>query len=169
MLGSAIGKSNGVSSTHNSGTITGLSGVESSLGVVISDGILEGVGVGFIRIRGLMVGRCWFVVGRCRCVVWGRGRGVVRSSVGNYSRMVDSMVDRGMDGMVDGSMDGMVDGSMDSMVDWSMDNSRSMVGLVDGMGNDRSMSMTDDSVGADVRGGGGRGQGKEGGTHESLK
>ena len=51
----------------------------------------------------------------------------------------------------------------------SMDNSRSMVGLVDSMGNDWSMSMTDHSVGADVRGGGGRGQGKEGGTHESLK
>merc|ERR1712061_983796 len=81
---------------------------------------------------------------------------------------MDGMVDRGMDGMVDWGMDGMVDGSVDGMVDWNMDNSRSMVGLVDSMGNDRSMSMTDNSVGADVRGGGGRGQGKEGDTHESL-
>jgi len=48
MLGTAIRKSNRVSSINITGTIAGLSSIESSLGVVISYSIFEGVWLGGI-------------------------------------------------------------------------------------------------------------------------
>ena len=120
MLGATIGKSNIVRSRNNTGSISSLSSVEVSLGVVISNSVL--VGVGFIlalglNIRGSVVGRCRFVswgrfirgrgigwggfVSRCwgigRCMVDNRGIGGGRC-VGRC--MVDSMVGNWVDSMV---------------------------------------------------------------------
>merc|ERR1719427_1855958 len=94
MLGTAIRKSNGVRSLGISSTITGLSSVESGVGVVISYSIGVSVGGDLIRVgRGM--------VSRGSMDNWGsmNHRGVVsRSSMNNRG----SMVDRG--GMISWSM-----------------------------------------------------------------
>ena len=63
MLGATIGKSNGVRSSDNTTSISSLGSIEVSLGVVISNTVL--VGVGFVSISwfsissGLVVSRSW--------------------------------------------------------------------------------------------------------------
>merc|ERR1719320_2235485 len=90
-LGPAIRKSNGVRSSDGTIAIRGLSSVEGSLGVVISNTILVGVGL-----RSLLV-LSGGVVGGSRLV--GRGRGVVGGGLVHNRGMVDnrgSVVSRGM-------------------------------------------------------------------------
>merc|ERR1712128_317522 len=53
MLGTAVGKSNIVRSRHNTGSISSLSSVEVSLGVVIGNSV--GVGVRLINMGGLNI------------------------------------------------------------------------------------------------------------------
>merc|ERR1712106_673506 len=80
MLGTAVGKSNIVRSRHNTGSISSLSSVEVSLGVVISNSV--GVGVRLINMGGLNIRGC----GVCRGGMDDRGM------VDNWG-MVDSMSD----------------------------------------------------------------------------
>merc|ERR1712123_436629 len=87
MLGTAVGKSNIVRSRHNTGSISSLSSVEVSLGVVISNSVGGGVrliNMGRLNIRGCgMVSRGW---GVCRGGMDDRGM------VDNWG-MVNSMSD----------------------------------------------------------------------------
>merc|ERR1719264_2299026 len=68
MLDSAVRESNRVGSLGIAGTIGGLLSVEVGLGVVISDGVGEGVGGNLIRVNLGLVGGGSVV---------GRGRGVI--------------------------------------------------------------------------------------------
>merc|ERR1719320_988434 len=100
-LGPAIRKSNGVGSGDGTIAIRGLSSVEGSLGVVISNTILVGVGL-----RSLLV-LSRGVIGGSRLV--GRGRGVVGSGL-VHNR--GGVVSRGMLQGKGGSVDGMTDSGM---------------------------------------------------------
>ena len=94
VLGPAVGKGNRVRSLDVSVAILVLGGVEGSLGVVISNSVLEGVGLGGLVVGLGMVGGC--VVGRGGVdngsSVVGRGRGMV-----GRGGVVSSSMDRGMD------------------------------------------------------------------------
>merc|ERR1719320_1877644 len=106
-LGPTIRKSNGVGSGDGTIAIRGLSSVEGSLGVVISNTILVGVGL-----RSLLV-LSGGVVGGSRLV--GRGRGVVGGGLVHNRGMVDnrgSMVSRGVLQGQGGSVDSMTDSGM---------------------------------------------------------
>ena len=156
VLGPAIGKGNRVGSSNSTSAISSLSSVESSLGVVISNSILESIRCGLLLVDG------GSMVGRLRGRVVGGGSRVVGGS------MVDGrgMVDYG--GMVDNR--GMVHNR--SMMDRSVvDNRgmvhRGMVGHVAGVSNNRSMSMGDGSMRADIRSS--TGQANKSRNHESLK
>ena len=125
VLGPAIRKSNSVFSGHSSVGIRGLSGVEGSLGVIISNSVGERVGfrgllLFVVSSRGVIRSRGWGMVGsRGRGVVGSGGRCVSRSSMDNRSCVVGSgMVDRGC--MVGSSMvdrGGVVGSSGGSSVD----------------------------------------------------
>jgi len=121
VLDSAIGKSNGVRSGNIAGTIGLLLALEVGLGVVISNGICEGVGrnligvfLGFVGWGGLVSwSNNWGSV-----VSWGHNWGSMDSMMGNWvdgmvSHWVDGMMSDGMDGMMSDGMDGMMDGMMD--------------------------------------------------------
>jgi len=132
MLGTAIRESNGVRSGSISSTITGLSSVESSLGVVISNSV--GVGVR----RGL-IGISWLSM-VSRGVV--DNRGVVSGSSVDNRGVVDNWGVVGRGSMVDNW--GMVSwGSMDNrggMVSWGSVDNR---GVVDNWGMVSRGSMVD--------------------------
>ena len=156
MLGPAIRKSNAVGSSHGTVAISSLSSVELGLGVVISNSILESIRCGLLLVdRGSMVGRLGGrVVGGGSRVVGGSmvdGRGMV-----DYGGMVDNRGVMDNRGMVDR---GMVDNR--GMVH------RGMVGHVAGVSNNRSMSMGDGSMRADIRSS--TGQANKSRNHESLK
>ena len=74
VLDPAVGKSNGVGTLTLAGAIVGLSSVEVGVGVVVSDGVLVGVG-------GDLIGVSLGLVGGGRGVSH-RGRGVLRSGQG---------------------------------------------------------------------------------------
>ena len=86
MLDPSIGKSNRVGSKHIAIGISRLSSVEGSLGVIILDSILVGVGLPWLRSWGIHrlrgIGRCRGIGGgrnRDRGICWGRrrrGRGI---------------------------------------------------------------------------------------------
>merc|ERR1719500_2556502 len=92
MLGTAIRKSNRVGSCSIASTITSLSSVECSLGVVISNSISVGVGRRNIRVSWLSM------IGRSSMVSWGsmdnRGmvdnRGMIGRSMGNSNWVSNS-------------------------------------------------------------------------------
>merc|ERR1712123_68934 len=102
MLGTAIGKSNIIRSRDNTGSISSLSSVEVSLGVVISNSVL--VGVGLINIS-------WFNIS------WGSVDGSISWGSVDYRGMVDNwgMVDSMSNGVGNKSMVGNWVGN-DSMV-----------------------------------------------------
>ena len=116
VLGPAIGKSNRVFSGNSSVGISGLSSVEGSLGVIISNSVGERVGLRSLLL--LMVSSRGVIRSRGRGVVGSRGRGMVgsggrcvsRSSMDNGSSLVGSnVVNRGsVVGSIGGSS---VDGS----------------------------------------------------------
>jgi len=132
MLGPAVGKSNIVGTSNVAGSILGLNLVEGSLGVVISNSVLEGV-----WLWGLIISLS-VVSSLDRCMV--RGRGMVgRSSMDNRGMV------RGR-GMVGGSsMNNRGVVGRGRSVSLSVDN-RGMVGRGWGVGrglvNSMSNSMT---------------------------
>ena len=186
MLDTSIGKSNRVRAGDVGGTIGLLLSVEVGLGVVISDGVGEGVGGNLIGVGLSLVG--------------GGGGVVSRGSVGNDGGGVDGVSDdgsgvdsvghdgsgvhgvshrvgenRGVDGMSHG-VDGVVGNGVDSVggvgnhggVDSVSDNSRSVVGGEVASGDDGS-SVADGGVVSHVRGGGSGGKAEEGRDNKSLK
>merc|ERR1719500_1130359 len=86
MLGTAIRKSNRVGSCSIASTITSLSSVECSLGVVISNSVSVGVGRRNIRVSWLSM------IGRSSMVSWGSmdNRGMIGRSMGNSNWMSNS-------------------------------------------------------------------------------
>ena len=192
MLDTSIGKSNRVGSGNIAGTIGLFLSIEVGLGVVISNGVGEGVGRHLIRV-GLSwggvdsVGNNWGSVGND----WGGMDSVGNNwgSVDSVGNWVDSVVDWGMDGVSYnwGSMDS-VSNWVDSVVDWGVDSMSHNWGSVDcvgnwGMGNHmgwsnmggKVTSMSDNSSVADggvvgnIRGWGGGSKAEEGGNDESLQ
>ena len=191
MLDTSIGKSNRVRSGDVAGTIGLLLSVEVGLGVVISDGVGEGVG-------GDLIGVGLSLVGGGRGVVSGGGvsnDGGGVHSVGNNRGGVNSVSNDGggVDGVGNGvgdhrgvhsvgnrgvhSVDGVGHGGVDSVgngvgnhggVDSVADNGGSVVGGEVASGDDGS-SVADSGVVSHIRGGGGSGQAEEGGNDESLK
>jgi len=155
MLDTAVRKSHRVGSRSIASTITSLSSIESSLGVVISNSVGVGVGRRLIRVG-------WLSIALHHRGMVGRGsmhhRSVVgRSSMHNRSVVGRSCVDNR--GVVSGSCvdnRGMVDnwGSMDSMNKGSMMDNRSMNSMVDAvMSNwdDGSMSNSNRPVSTNSR------------------
>ena len=188
MLDTSIGKSNRVRSGDIAGTIGLLLSVEVGLGVVISDGVGEGVG-------GNLIGVGLSLVGGGRGVVSGGGV----HSVSNDGGGVDSVSnDGGVDGVSEdgGGVHGMSNGGVDSMdgvshrgVD-SVSNHGGVDGVsqggMDGMSSHDGGGVGDNSrsnMGGEVSGvadnaanrGGdvvsniSGGQAEEGGNDESLK
>jgi len=119
MLGTAVRESHGVGSSSIASTITSLSSVESSLGVVISNSV-------GVSVRGGLIGISWLsMVGRG--VV--DNRGVVSGSSVDNRDVVDNLGVVGRGSMVDNW--GMVSwGSMDNrggMVSWGSVDNRGVV------------------------------------------
>jgi len=117
VLDSAVGKSDGVRSLDIAGTIGGLLTVEVGLGVVVSDGVGEGVGGNLIGVLLGLVGRSWLVGGS-----WGISGGSVDGVSDNGGMVnhwgVDGVVGNGVGDGVDGVVSHWVDGVMDwSVVD----------------------------------------------------
>jgi len=131
MLDTAIRKSNRVRSLSIASTITSLSSVESSLGVVISNSIGIGVGRRLIRVGWLSIAL--------------HHRGMVGRGSVHHRGMISwgSMDNRGM---VDNwsSMDSM--NNWGSMNKWSMMDNRSMDSMVEAMMSNRSMNGMVDSM-----------------------
>merc|ERR1712113_259128 len=180
MLGTAIRESNIIRSRNNTSSITRLSSVEVSLGVVISNSVL--VGIGFISI------------GRLRGMV-SRGsvdnRGVVdnRGMVDNWGNS-NSMSNWVVDGMGNWVSNNWVVDSMSNWVGNSVSNWVSNYSMVDGMGNwvvdsvsnwvsnhsmsnmatmgDNSTMSSADHMGRHSRGRGSGSKAKKGGNNESL-
>jgi len=111
VLDPAVGKSDGVRSLDIAGTIGALLTVEVRLGVVISDGVGEGVGGDLIRVLLGLVGGGGLVSNWGRLVsnrCWGIGWGSVDGVSHNWGS-VDGVVDRGVDSVVDGGVDSVVE------------------------------------------------------------
>merc|ERR1739846_115861 len=159
MLGTAIRKSNIIRSRDNTSSITRLSSVEVSLGVVISNSVL--VGIGFISI------------GWLRGMV-SRGSMDNRGVVDNWG-MVDnwgnsnSMSNWVVDGMGDWVSNNWVVDSMSNWVGNSVSNwvsNHSMSNMAT-MGDNSTMSSAD-HMGRHSRGRGSGSKAKKGGNNESL-
>ena len=180
MLDTSIGKSNRVRSGDVAGTIGLLLSVEVSLGVVISDGVGEGVG-------GDLIGVDLSLVGGGRGVVSGGGVDSVSNdgggvhSVGNDGGSVDGVGNgvgdhRGVDSVGNRgvhSVDGVGHGGVDCVsngvgnhggVDSVADNGGSVVGGEVASGDDGS-SVAEGGVVRHISGS----QAEEGGNDESLK
>merc|ERR1711892_1397348 len=147
MLGTAVGKSNIVRSRHNTGSISSLSSVEVSLGVVISNSV--GVGVRLINIGWLNISSSmdnWGMVDNRsnmdRMSNWVCNKTVVSNWMGNKSVVGKRMGNKSMVGNWVGNK---------SMVGYWVGN-KPMVGCA--MGDNSTMSM-DNLVGRHSRGGGG--------------
>ena len=190
MLGTAVGKSNIVRSRHNTGSISSLSSVEVSLGIVISNSV--GVSVRLINMGRLNISGCGVISrgwGVCRGSMDDRGMvdiwGMVdsmsdwvcnKTMVSNKSLVSNWMSSKSMVGnwMSNKSMVGKRMGNK-SMVGYWVSNkpmvgywvsNHSMVGCP--MGDNSTMSM-DNLVGRHSRGGGGGSKAKKSRNNESLK
>merc|ERR1739846_208104 len=156
MLGTTIGKSNIIRSRDNTVSISSLSSVEVSIGVVISNSVLVGIGlisIGWLRgmvSRGSMDNR-GVVDNRGMVDNWGNsnsmGNGVVDGMgdwVGNNS-MVDSMSNWVVDGVSNwvsnySMVDGMSNWVVDSVSNWVSNDSMSNMAT---MGDNSTMSSAD--------------------------
>jgi len=143
VLDSAVGEGDGVRSLNIAGTIGGLLTVEVGLGVVVSDGICEGVGGNLIGVLLGLVGGSWLVSRS-----WGISGGSV-DGVSYNGGSVDGVGDNGgsVDGVVGNGVDGVVSDGVDGVVNnWGVD------GMVDGgngvVGNDGSLAYWDWPVGS---------------------
>merc|ERR1711892_546668 len=134
MLGTTIRESNRVRSSSVTSTITSLSSIEISIGVVIRNSIGVGVGRRFIGVSWGMVGWSsmdnWGMVGGSSMDNWGM---VCGSSMDNWG-----MVGRGS--MIDWSMSYWVSNSMSNWVGNSMSNSMSK-SMSNGVSNNTSSTM----------------------------
>merc|ERR1739846_302275 len=135
MLGTAIGKSNIIRSRDNTGSISSLSSIEVSLGVVISNSVLVGIGlisIGWLRgmvSRGSMDNR-GVVDNRGMVDNWGNS-----NSMGNG--VVDGMGDWvGNNSMVDSMSNWVVDSVSNWVSNYSMSNMATM-------GDNSTMSSAD--------------------------
>jgi len=144
VLDPAVGKSHGVGSLDVAGSIGSLLTVEVGLGVIVSDGVGEGVGGDLIGVHLGLVGSSWLVSWS-----WSVSWSSMDSMSNNWSG-VDSMVDWGMDSVVDWGMDSVVDWGVDSVVDGGMDTVvDSMSYRGDGvMGDNGGLAYWDGSVGS---------------------
>merc|ERR1739846_11333 len=158
MLGTAIRKSNVIRSRNNT-SITRLSSVEVSLGVVISNSVL--VGIGFISIGWLrgMVSR-GSVDNRGVVDNWG-----MVDNWGNSNSMSNWVVDSVSNWVSNYSMvDGMSNWVVDSVSNWVSNHSMSNMAT---MGDNSTMSSAD-HMGRHSRGRGSGSKAKKGGNNESL-
>merc|ERR1712106_1278710 len=181
MLGTAVGKSNIVRSRHNTGSISSLSSVEVSLGVVIGNSV--GVGVRLINMGGLNIRGCGVCRGSrvCRGSVDNRGmvdsmshcvgnESVVGNWVGNKSVMSNRVGNKSVVSNWVGNKS-MVSNwvANKSMVGYWVSNhsvvGKTMMGCA--MGDNSTMSMNS-LVGRHSRGGGGGSKAKKSGNNESL-
>merc|ERR1739846_112968 len=159
MLGTAIRKSNIIRSRDNTSSITRLSSVEVSLGVVISNSVL--VGIGFISIGWLrgMVSR-GSVDNRGVVDNWG-----MVDNWGNSNSMSNWVVDSMSNWVSNYSMvDGMSNWVVDSVSNWVSNHSMSNMAT---MGDNSTMSSAD-HMGRHSRGRGSGSKAKKGGNNESL-
>merc|ERR1712165_547476 len=159
MLGTAIRKSNIIRSRNNTSSISSLSSVEVSLGVVISNSVLVGIGLISIGwLRGMV----------SRGSVDNRGvvdnRGMV-DNWGNSNSMSNWVVD-GMGNWVSNNwvVDGMSNWVVDSVSNWVSNHSMSNMAT---MGDNSTMSSAD-HMGRHSRGRGSGSKAKKGGNNESL-
>ena len=179
MLGTTIGKSNIVRSRDNTSSISSLSSVEVSLGVVISNSI--GVGVWFINIGGLnissrLVSRSWGMISwgsmdYWNMISWGSMDNWVVDSMSNW--VVDSMCNWVVDSMGNWVSNKSVVSNwvVHRMGNWVSNKtmvSKSMMRSMAAMGDNSTMSMTD-HMGRNIRGGGGGSKAKKSGNNKSLK
>ena len=117
VLHTAVGKGNGVGSLDNTGAIVGLSSVEVGLGVVVSNGVVVGVGGDLVGVHlgdgvGNGVGNNRGVVDDGSGVVDGVGNNGGVDSVGNHRGVVHGVSHgvgnhggvHGVDGVVDGGV-----------------------------------------------------------------
>merc|ERR1719438_676454 len=151
MLGTAIRKSNIIRSRNNTGSISSLSSVEVSLGVVISNSVL--VGVGLISIGWL---RCMISRGSMDNRGMVDNRGVV-DNWGNSNSMSDGVVDSVSNWVSNYSL-------VDGMSNWVSNHSMSNMAT---MGDNSTMSRAD-HMGRHSRGRGSGSKAKKGGNNESL-
>ena len=168
MLGTTIGKSNIIRSGNSTVSISSLSSVEVSLGVVISNSI--GVGVWFINIGGLnissrLVSRSWGMIS------WGSMDNWVVDSMSNW--VVDSMSNWVVNSMGNrvGDKSMMSNWVVHSVGNWVSNKSmvsKSMMRSMAAMGDNSTMSMAD-HMGRNIRGGGGGNKAKKSGNNKSLK
>ena len=173
MLGTAIRKSNIIRSRNNTSSITRLSSVEVSVGVVISNSVLVGIGlisIGWLRgmvSRGSVDNR-GVVDNRGMVDNWGNS-----NSMSNW--VVDGMGDWVSNNWVVDSVsnwvsnysvvDGMSNWVVDSVSNWVSNHSMSNMAT---MGDNSTMSSAD-HMGGHSRGRGSGSKAKKGGNNESLK
>merc|ERR1712183_1224406 len=140
MLGTTIGKSNIIRSRDNTGSISSLSSVEVSLGVVISNSVLVGIGlisIGWLRgmvSRGSMDNR-GVVDNRGMVDNWGNSNSMGNGVVGSMSNwVVDSMSNWVSNYSMVDSMSNWV---VDSVSNWVSNDSMSNMAT---MGDNSTMS-----------------------------
>merc|ERR1739846_176059 len=159
MLGTAIRKSNIIRSRDNTGSISSLSSVEVSLGVVISNSVLVGIGLISIGwLRGMV----------SRGSVDNRGvvdNGSMVDNWGHSNSMSNWVVD-GMGNWVSNNwvVDSMSNWVVDSVSNWVSNYSMSNMAT---MGDNSTMSSAD-HMGRHSRGRGSGSKAKKGGNNESL-
>ena len=181
VLGTAIRESYRVRSCHSACTISSLSSVEVSLGVVISNSVL--VGIGFISIgwlRGMVsrgsVDNRGVVDNRGMVDNWGNSNSMsnwVVDGMGNWvsnNWVVDSVSNWVVDSVSNwvsnySMVDGMSNWVVDSVSNWVSNHSMSNMAT---MGDNSTMSSAD-HMGRHSRGRGSGSKAKKGGNNESLK
>merc|ERR1712083_767023 len=172
MLGTAIRKSNIIRSRNNTSSISSLSSVEVSLGVVISNSVLVGIGLISIgRLRGMVSRGCvdnrGVVDNRGMVDNWGNSNSMSNWVVHGMSNWVsnNSMVDS-MSNWVVHSMSYWVSNysMVDSMSNWVSNHSMSNMATM----RDNSTMSSADHMGRHSRGRGSGSKAKKGGNNESL-
>jgi len=129
LLDPAVGESHSVGTLDIAGTIGGLLSVEVGLGVVISNGICEGVGgdligvfLGLVSRGGLVSNRGGLVSGsslhnhRGWSISWGSNNWSSMNSMSNNWSSMNSMMSDGVDSMMSHGVDSMMSDGVDSMV-----------------------------------------------------
>ena len=189
MLGTTIGKSNIVRSRNNTGSISSLSSVEVSLGVVISNSVLVGVGfvnVSWLNISSVSWGISWgsmdnwgMVDSVSHWVVdcmgnWVGNKSMVSKWMGNKSMVGNWVSNKSMVGHWVGnkSMVGNWVGNKSMVGNWVSNKSmvrKSMVGSMAAMRDNSAMSMVDHLMRRHIRGGGCGSKAKKSGNNKSLK
>ena len=150
MLGAAIRKSNIVRSRNNTGSISSLSSVEVSLGVVISNSVLVGVGfvnVSWLNISSVSWGISWGSMDNWGILDsmsnWVGNKSMVSNWVGNKSMVGNWVGNKSMVGHWVGnkSMVGNWVGNQSMVGNWV--SNKSMMSSMAAMRDNSTMSMAD--------------------------